>query len=231
MMKTSCFPRLYGLLISTSCFLGLTIMTGCTPDASQYRFHRENVQGPVKQIVQRTYGAVKDSAGWQEGRLRQKRVLEYDREGRLTKMKVYGADTSLTERFDYQIESNRRIEVKRYNQNNKLTHLTSYSYPWLYGSVESESRTSGDSLRWYSTYTFDQNLRETKQNIYGPEDRLNYRIQYRYNPDGFIMEKTGVEEFFYTFKKYDEEQNWTRRLNEKAGRITTLTTRTLTYYE
>lgn len=229
MIRQSHSPFSFSLLASV--LLLIVGMTACGPDASHYRFQHENVKGPVKQIVQRSYAAMEDTAGWRKGRLQGKTLLEYNREGRLISKRVYGPDTSLVERFEYLVSADGREAAERFNQSDSLTHTTTYSYPWLYGQVESASHTPNDSLRWYSVYKFDQNYRVTQQEIFGPSDRLNYRVAYRYNLKGLVMEKSGVEEWGYTFEAHDQYDNWTRRLGRKGKRVTRLTLRDITYYK
>ncbi len=212
--------------------LGILIfITGCGDAANSYLYHDENVKGPVRGITERTYGASKDSLQWTAEDLYGKKEFAFDREGRLTEKRIYGPDTMLIERFTYEYSNSRRTAERRFDRTGKLTHVKKYAYPWLGGQVEANAYSPSESLLWKAIYTFDERGREVSKEIFGPEDRLNYVVTYRYNPENLLIQKEGEDKMSYRFTSFDDHGNWLRRINTKDQVSTTITRRKIQYYE
>jgi hypothetical protein len=160
-----------------------------------------------------------------------KKEFEFDREGRLTEKRTYGADTMLVERFKYEYSNARRTVERRFDRAGKLTHVKQYAYPWLGGQVEAKAFSPSESLLWEASYTFDDRGREVKKEIFGPEGRLNYVVTYRYNPENLLIQKKGEDKLTYRFTTFDDHGNWLQRLNTKGKIKTTITKRKIQYYE
>lgn len=206
-------------------------MAGCGDADHSYLYHNENVEGPVKEITERTYGAYKDSLQWKADGFYSQKEFVFDREGRLTEKRIFGADTMLIERFKYKYSDSRRTVERRFDRRGELTHIKKYSYPWFGGQVEAKASSPSESLLWKVSYTFDERGREVKKEIFGPEGRLNYVVTYRYNPENLLIQKEGEDKMTYRFISFDDHGNWLQRLNTKDQVSTTITRRKIQYYE
>ncbi len=189
------------------------------------------MKGPVKLAVERTYGASKDSSKWQSDRFYGMKKLQFNREGRLTDKRIYGGDSSLIEKFTYTYNSARRVQERRFDGKLRLTHEKNYSYSWWSGDLDAAVYSPSDSLLWSATYIFDEQGREKKKKVYGPEGQLNYLITYRYNTDNYIIQQEGVDKRTYEFTDFDKYGNWIRRINTEDRIKVSITVRDITYYD
>lgn len=187
-------------------------------------------KGPARIVRDSTYSASRDSATWNKQYLISKQTIKLDDQGRMTEKIKYGPDGKSRERYTYSYrEDGRPKEEKRYNNEQKLTHIKKYSYSWIKDEASVRVLDPDGNLKWKETHVYDGNGKLIDKRMFGPDGSLNLVIKYSYDDQGRLSKEDGVNHLFYTYKKVDDQGNWTRRLTVKNKQEEMLTLQKITY--
>jgi len=215
-----------GMMIS----LLMSGLGGCRESGA---YHDNSVyKGSARLIRDSTYSAYRDSVTWEKQYLISKQTIKLNEQGRVSEKIKYGPDGKFRERYTYSYSENGRPKVeKRYNNEHKLTHIKKYSYSWIKDEATVRVLDPDGNLKWKEKHVYDGEGQLIDKRMYGPDGALNLVVEYSYDDQGRLSKKDGVNHLFYTYKKVDDQGNWTRRLTVKNKQEEMLTLQKIKYQQ
>jgi hypothetical protein len=143
----------------------------------------------------------------------EKSMYKYDERGNMTELYIRystgGDDYKQTYVYD---EKGNKVKEQNYNVDGNLDgSFVAYTYDGSGNITQEQWFRSANTLDYRTTYAYDDKNNET--------ERVDY------NGDGTI---TGRISSQYT---YDQQENWTKKIQFKNGEPTTVTTREISYYK
>ncbi len=212
----------------------LLFLTACLGKDAINDWTRNELKGKVKTLIQT--GKSKNNG------TTTKFLDMYDNKGNWLKRQSYRSDGSLwTEMtITYNIKTNTH-HINRYNEKGSVISEWLFKYDENGNTIEERGHNvKNGKFEFKNTYQYNEKNHRSEMNSYNSKDQLEFRLSYRTDGNGNIIEQTNydaknkqIAKIAFKYLDYDEQGNWTQKqvLLAKDNKPQLIIKRQFTYYE